>query len=242
MKADLAAEQVNKETGITGGNRPRDCFRLSIYLAFLGAILFISAGRLDWIMGWAFMAVYSFILLIGLMVVPLDPELIEERTQVKEGVKDWDKPITIAGSILYPLTILIVAGLDLRLGWSPEISLSIQIVALIFAASGYGISAWAMSVNKFYARCVRIQGERGHSVISEGPYQIIRHPGYGGQIIFSLSSALALGSLWTLIPSGLFALLLVIRTKLEDDVLQNELSGYKAYTRRVRYHLLPGVW
>jgi protein-S-isoprenylcysteine O-methyltransferase Ste14 len=97
-------------------------------------------------------------------------------------------------------------------------------------------------VNRFYSRFVRIQKERGHRVISSGPYRIIRHPGYLGQIIFSLASALALGSLWALIPAGLFALLLVVRTSLEDRVLQEELEGYKEYTQTVRQRLIPYIW
>jgi len=95
--------------------------------------------------------------------------------------------------------------------------------------------------DKFYGRVVRIQKERGHHVIADGPYHYLRHPGYLGQIIFSLASALALGSLWTLIPSGLFAALLVVRSALEDRTLQEELEGYKEYAQRVRFRLMPRI-
>jgi protein-S-isoprenylcysteine O-methyltransferase Ste14 len=179
---------------------------------------------------------------VGVLVVPLDPELVEERTQIKEGVKDWDKRITVVGSVLYPLAILIVAGLDARYGWSPRVPTAVQLAALAIAAAGNLVSIWATAVNRFYGRFVRIQRERGHVVVSDGPYRYVRHPGYLGQIIFSLASALALGSLWALIPGGLFALLLVARTALEDRTLQEELEGYKAYTRRVRHRLLPQIW
>jgi protein-S-isoprenylcysteine O-methyltransferase Ste14 len=138
--------------------------------------------------------------------------------------------------------ILIVAGLDTRNGWSPSLALIFQFAALTAAAGGNLISIWATSVNKFYSRFVRIQKERGHFAISDGPYRFIRHPGYLGQVIFSLASGLALGSLWALIPGGLFAVLLVLRTALEDRTLQEELQGYKAYTRRVRYRLIPYIW
>jgi protein-S-isoprenylcysteine O-methyltransferase Ste14 len=104
------------------------------------------------------------------------------------------------------------------------------------------MSIWATAVNRFYGRFVRIQRERGHVVISDGPYRYVRHPGYLGQIVFSVASALALGSLWALIPGGLFAVLLVVRTALEDRTLQAELEGYEAYTRRVRHRLVPRIW
>ena len=223
-------------------NLPRILLRLLAFVLILAAILFIAAGRLDWVMGWIYMAMYACVTVIAVLVVPLDPDLIAERTQIKEGVKEWDKRITVIGSVLYPLTILIVAGLDARFGWSPHIPLALQLAALLVAALGNLLSIWATAVNRFYGRFVRIQKERGHSVISDGPYRAIRHPGYLGQIIFSLASALALGSLWALIPCGLFALLLVVRTALEDRTLRDELEGYKAYTRRVRYRLIPYIW
>jgi protein-S-isoprenylcysteine O-methyltransferase Ste14 len=223
-------------------NLPRILLRLLAFVLILAAILFIAAGRLDWVMGWIYMAMYACVTVIAVLVVPLDPDLIAERTQIKEGVKEWDKRITVIGSVLYPLTILIVAGLDARFGWSPHIPLALQLAALLVAALGNLLSIWATAVNRFYGRFVRIQKERGHSVISDGPYRAIRHPGYLGQIIFSLASALALGSLWALIPCGLFALLLVVRTALEDRTLQDELEGYTAYTQRVRHRLIPYVW
>jgi len=212
------------------------------FVLILTAILFIAAGRLDWVMGWIYMAMYACVTAIAVFAVPLDRELIEERTQIKEGVKQWDKRITLIGSVLYPLAILIVAGLDTRKGWSPRFPLTLQFAALAVAAVGNLTSIWATAVNKFYARFVRIQKERGHFVISDGPYRYVRHPGYLGQIIFSPASALALGSLWALIPGSLFAVLLVVRTALEDQTLQDELEGYKEYTRRVRHRLIPHIW
>lgn len=221
---------------------PGILLRLMAFVLILTAILFIAAGRWDWVMGWVYMAMYACVTVIAVLVVPLDPELVEERTQIKEGVKEWDKRITVIGSVLYPLAILIVAGLDTRNGWSLRVPPTLQFAALVVAAVGNLISIWATAVNRFYSRFVRIQKEQGHFVISDGPYQYIRHPGYLGQIIFSLASALALGSLWALIPGSLFAMLLVVRTALEDRTLQDELEGYKEYTRRVRHRLISHIW
>lgn len=226
--------------------RPRTAAQaLPVFLAYLlvlTAILLFARGRWDWTMAWAYMAMYGSLTLIGALVVPLDPGLVEERTHIKEGVKGWDKSITVIGSLFYPFAILIVAGLDARFGWSPQIAVAAQIAALVIAAAGDVTSVWAMAVNRFYSRFVRIQKERGHTPISDGPYRYVRHPGYLGQMIFSLASAPALGSLWALIPGGLFALLLAIRTALEDRMLREELEGYEAYAQRVRYRLIPGIW
>ena len=223
-------------------SKVRISIQLGIFILILAAILMLAAGRWNWIMGWIYIAMYASLTTVSLFIVPLDPELVEERTQIKEGVKEWDKTITVIGSVLYPLAILVVAGLDERFGWSSQISLSLQIAALCFATLGNLISIWATAVNKFYSRFVRIQKERNHVVIADGPYRYVRHPGYIGQIIFSVSSALALGSIWALIPGGLFALLLIVRTLLEDRTLIEELDGYKEYTRIVRYRLVPGIW
>jgi len=237
-----AVEQPNGETDAASGMRLKALIRFGIYILILAAILFASAGRLNWIMGWAYMGVYGTIIVASALVIPIDPEFVEERTQAKEGVKAWDKPLAIIGSVLFPTAMLVVAGLDMRFGWSPQVPLALQIAALVIAALGYLLSVWAMASNKFYSRFVRIQRDRGHTVISDGPYRYVRHPGYAGVIVFDLATAPALSSLWTFIPSVLFALLLVVRTALEDRTLLEELDGYQEYAARVRYRLLPGIW
>jgi protein-S-isoprenylcysteine O-methyltransferase Ste14 len=232
----------NQAEKTEGTSQARLLLRLLAFVLILAAILFVCAGRLDWVMGWVYMGVYAGVTVAGVLLVPLDPELVEERTQIKEGVKEWDRRLTVIGSLLYPLAILVVAGLDERFGWSPQLPLWVQIAALAVAAAGSLLSIWATAVNRFYGRFVRIQKERGHVVISDGPYGTVRHPGYVGQILFSLASAVALGSLWALVPGGLFAALLVVRTALEDRTLREELEGYEAYAGRVRWRLVPYVW
>jgi protein-S-isoprenylcysteine O-methyltransferase Ste14 len=99
-----------------------------------------------------------------------------------------------------------------------------------------------MLTNAFFSCTVRIQEERGHVVVSEGPYRYVRHPGYVGFIVSGLVTPIVLDSLWALVPAALAASLLVFRTSLEDSTLRKELSGYDEYAGRVRYRLLPGVW
>jgi len=242
MEQPVMSNNANGSDNARESSKPRILLRLMAFVLVLTAILIIAAGRWDWVMGWVYMVMYTGVTGVAVLVVPLDPELVEERTQIKEGVKEWDKRLTVLGSVLYPLAILVVAGLDARQGWSPRVPPALQLAALAVAAAGNLISVWAAAVNRFYSRWVRIQKERGHVVVSDGPYRYLRHPGYLGQIVFSLASALALGSLWALIPGGLFAVLLVVRTALEDRTLQEELEGYREYTRRVRHRLIPPIW
>jgi protein-S-isoprenylcysteine O-methyltransferase Ste14 len=96
--------------------------------------------------------------------------------------------------------------------------------------------------NRFFSSVVRIQKDRGHAVVDSGPYEFIRHPGYSGAILYYIALPLALGSFWGLIPAGLTVITTIIRTALEDRMLQNELEGYIGYAKRVRYRLLPGLW
>ena len=207
--------------------------------AFLVAIPLVSAGRLDWVWPWAYLGVGIGILAINMLI--LSPELMAERGQPRENVKDWDKVLT--SLIAFPiLALLIVAGLDERFGWSPEMAVAIHLIGLAFIAVGQGLFTWAMASNIFFSTAVRIQNDRDQTVSSGGPYRYVRHPGYVGMIVSLLATALAFGSLWALIPAGLASCLLVVRTALEDKTLLEELDGYGEYAAQTRYRLLPGVW
>jgi protein-S-isoprenylcysteine O-methyltransferase Ste14 len=116
------------------------------------------------------------------------------------------------------------------------------LISFVLVALGYALSSWAMLSNPFFSGTVRIQGERGHSVATAGPYHYVRHPGYSGWILANLTTPVALGSLWGLLPGLLVVLGFVVRTAMEDRTLQTELDGYKEYTQQVRYRLVPGIW
>jgi len=118
----------------------------------------------------------------------------------------------------------------------------VYVAAYIVLAVACAFSLWAMWTNRFFSSVVRIQTDRGHHVVQGGPYRLIRHPGYVGAILSVLSTAVVLGSLWSLIPAGLTTVLVSVRTALEDATLQRELPGYAEYASKVRYRLLPGVW
>lgn len=138
--------------------------------------------------------------------------------------------------------MLLGAGLDRRFEWSPPLPMQVAAAALAVIALCAVLTIWAMAANRFFSGLVRIQSERGHTTVTGGPYRWLRHPGYAATILADLAAPLVLGSLWALIPGGLTGAIIVIRTALEDRTLQAELAGYREYTRRVRYRLLPGVW
>jgi protein-S-isoprenylcysteine O-methyltransferase Ste14 len=170
--------------------------------------------------------------------------LLAERGKLGKGqnVKSWDKVLAplMAVSISFPL--LIVAGLDHHLGWSPVFPTWLNILGFILIVLGYSLVGWAMAENRFFSGMVRIQTDRGHMVCDGGPYRMVRHPGYAGSILSLLGIVLALGSVWTIIPAIVALIIVVIRTALEDQTLQEELPGYREYVRRVRHRLIPAVF
>jgi protein-S-isoprenylcysteine O-methyltransferase Ste14 len=235
-------EQGNTKNEIARGVRSW-VRREIIGVAMVAVLLFLSAGRLDWVMGWAMVGIYA--LWVGanaLLLIPRNPELLAERAKrQKEGMKTWDKMLlSVVG--LATLVKYILAGLDVRYGWTAQMPLTIQVVALVVAALGYALGTWAMVTNAYFSMIVRIQEDRGHAVVSDGPYRYVRHPGYTGTTAFELVTPIMLGSLWALIPGVLVAVLTVVRTALEDRTLQEELDGYRDYAQQVRYRLLPGIW
>ena len=238
MNTNVSVTQPNEKSELRGKIVKR-LLQVVIQFLLIGVILFVTAGHLDWVWAWAYIGVCVGVLVVNSLVLP--PELIAERGQPRENVKRWDK--AIAGlSILPSLGAPIVAGLDERFGWSPDLALWAHLAALVLLVLGQGLFTWAMVSNKFFSTAVRIQMERDHTVATGGPYRYVRHPGYVGYVLSGLATSLALGSLWALVPSGVTLCLFVVRTALEDRTLQEELDGYKEYARRVRYRLLPGIW
>jgi protein-S-isoprenylcysteine O-methyltransferase Ste14 len=208
---------------------------------FLALLLFLPAGTFGWRKGWLFLMVY---IAANAVVVPyiwrVNPELLLARSRIR-WAKRWDK---ILGWIMIPtvMAIIPVAALDDgRFHWLP-VPQSVCGLGYALFLIGMVVGTWVGAVNKFAEPAVRIQTERGHKVVDTGPYAIVRHPGYVAGVPLFAGIALALGSLWALIPVGLSSCLLVLRTQCEDQTLQGELPGYREYTARVRYKLIPGIW
>ena len=219
--------------------------RFALSFLYGPIVLFSSAGRLDWPQAWAFIIILTLLGIVGLSIIHFkQPDLIAERKKFlkAEGIKKWDKILAPMVGIIGPLSIWIIAGLDERFDWSQRLPLAAEIAAFVLTAGGYAMAVWAMSVNKFFSSVVRIQKERGHTVVSAGPYKFVRHPGYAGAIIAHISTAVLLGSVWALIPAFVVTGLLVTRTILEERTLKAELAGYSDYARKIRYRLIPFLW
>lgn len=221
----------------------RSAIRLGIGVLLLASTLFLSRGSFAWAMAW----VYLGLLVAGMSVTTLllarvHPDLLVERSHIGEGAKPWDKLLAWLMALGILLPTLILAGLDRRWDWTPEPPLGAEIGGAVLYLLGASWICWAMVSNRFFAPIVRIQTDRGHKVAMAGPYRIVRHPGYVGIVVCSLTVPLLLGSLWAFAPAVLQIGVTVLRTTLEDRTLQNELEGYKEYAAQVRYWLLPGVW
>jgi len=234
------SEQVNKQTNsdVIAKGSARFFMSIAIHIC----LLFISAGSIRWFNGWFYIGLFtSIFLFFAILFLKLNPQLLRERMKfVKKDTKPFDRIFYLIFIPLY-FIMLIVSGLDYRYGWSH--------MSFTFFVSGISVyivtvipMIWAMSVNTHFEATVRIQTDRNHKVCNAGPYRFVRHPGYSGMILNCPSIAFILGSYIALIPAAMIAVLIIIRTYLEDNVLQKELEGYKEYAGKTKYRLFPFVW
>jgi protein-S-isoprenylcysteine O-methyltransferase Ste14 len=214
--------------------------KAAIFYIILAVVLFAMSGKLDWAMAWVLLGIFVASYVVNLII--LDPELMAERSGVKEGTKRYDIVLAMFMSGLGMLVVALVAGLDKRFVWSVAMSPPVLVAGVVLILLGCVFVTWAMASNRFFGPVVRIQTERGHTVASAGPYKIVRHPGYLGAALTFLGVPLMLGTLWALIPVFFILVDIVVRTALEDRVLQNELTGYREFAARVKHRLLPGIW
>ena len=220
----------------------RFAIRETMGLLFMGVALFWPAGDISWWPGWALLAVTSaWILATAIVVLRTRPDLLAERLGPRKGAKRWDTTIMSAHGILQ-LGLYVVAGLDRRYGWSGPFPVPAQAAALLVCSLGYGLVVWATGSNAFFSQIVRIQAERGHTVVTAGLYHYVRHPAYVGALLTQLAMPILLSSWWALVVGSADALLMLLRTALEDRTLRAELPGYPEYASHVRYRLFPGLW
>jgi protein-S-isoprenylcysteine O-methyltransferase Ste14 len=214
---------------------------LAVTIIVMAVLLFATAGTLSWPLGWWFIVAFVLCVLVAMAIIwRANPELFTARSRVQPGTKSWDYIfliLVVAGFILMPL----VAGLDFRYGWSAVPGWVVVLGYVLFVLSFAG-QTWPQAVNRHFEPGVRIQQDRGQTVIDTGPYAIVRHPGYISGALLALSIPLMLASWWALVPALVATLALAIRTPLEERTLRAELPGYTEYTQRVRYRWVPGVW
>lgn len=220
---------------------------LQSFLGLIGyaLIIFLAAGTIFWIWGWLLIGlVGAFLAAHPVILVPRNPDLLVERGKGlrAEGVKAWDRWIAGLAAGVMPVLSWVIGGLDFRFGWTGSIKTIWHVVGFFLSILGYGLFLWALASNAYFSEGVRIQGERGHTVATGGPYHYVRHPGYSGAILAQLSTPMLLGSIWALIPSIGSAVFYIMRTHFEDATLIEELPGYLAYTQTTRSKLLPGIW
>jgi protein-S-isoprenylcysteine O-methyltransferase Ste14 len=168
----------------------------------------------------------------------LDDDLAKERFHPPDPGADR---LPLRAVRLIALAHIVVSLLDVRwqLSHVPDL---VRIVGLVGMGISVGLIFRAMMVNRFFSAVIRIQKDRGHHVIDQGVYGVIRHPGYAGMIPSMPFSGLALGS-WLGFAIGLaYSSLMLRRVLFEDGYLRAHLEGYQEYAARVRYRLIPGVW
>jgi protein-S-isoprenylcysteine O-methyltransferase Ste14 len=207
-----------------------------------GLVLVVAAGQFGWSRAWVYIGVVLLAeALSEAIVMIVNPALLSQRgTLMWADTRLFDKVFIV---LWVPLgySSAVVAGLDKRFGWSSLPFATVYAGALL-TALGYVVGTWAMAVNTYFEPTTRVQAERKHQVITSGPYQIVRHPGYVGAILGALAAPLFLGSAWMFAPTAGIVLLFVGRTALEDVALQSELPGYETYAKSTPYRLLPRIW
>lgn len=212
-----------------------------VILAILGGLLFGLAGRVDWPGAWLVMLLVAGLVLSGWVLFRRDPDLFKERLIFAPNVPQWDLLIARGNRILEPIFIA-TAALDAgRFRWS-AVPVVVQVIGAAGVVAAVRVVWWCAATNHFLSARSRIQSDRGHTVVQQGPYRFVRHPMYAARTVLILGVALLLGSWIALVPAAMIALLLVIRTSLEDRMLTMELPGYREYTTLVPARLVPGVW
>jgi protein-S-isoprenylcysteine O-methyltransferase Ste14 len=213
-------------------------FQTAAFLAVMAVALFASAGTLNFVSFWIYLALMATVCTASLVWV--DPGLARER------MRPGGQKLPLALWLFSAAMIIhwAIAGLDRgRYHWSDSVPDWLQAAGLVATAAGFALALWAMVVNRFFSSVVRIQTDRGHRVIDTGPYAIIRHPGYLAGTVIMIASGIALGSWLAEFLIVVCSLpFLMYRAITEDRVLQAELPGYRDYAARVRWRLVPGVW
>ncbi|RUW22645.1 isoprenylcysteine carboxylmethyltransferase family protein [Mesorhizobium sp. M4B.F.Ca.ET.215.01.1.1] len=214
-----------------------------VWFGVMGAVLFLSAGTLNWPGAWVYLVVMiGLSLTLGMSLARRDPGLMNERLSppIQKNQPLVDK-VLLSTLLVAIFAWLALIGLDLRFGWS-AVPLWVLVIGGVILLVGLWICYLTMLENSFAAPVVKIQDERGQHVITTGPYSYVRHPMYAGAILYFAGTALLLGSWWGLASVLFFVGLLAIRTFIEEQALRTGLRGYDDYAANVRYRLIPLVW
>ena len=220
--------------------------RFIVRMSLFALALLWPAGTWNWWEAWVMVGLWLvFGLTIQHYLIHDDPALLSERLKlvpIHKDQKTWDKVLMaiffIAGIALY-----IVPGFDVvRYGWSEPLPLWMKAIAFVIHLPCFYLLVWIMRENTYLAQVVKIDDERGHQVITTGPYAYVRHPMYTTAIILFFAFPVALGSRYALLLAAFLTLILLVRTYLEDRTLHEELDGYAEYAKQTPYRLIPNIW
>ena len=217
--------------------------RFIVGLIFIGAILFGTAGTFNWPEAWVYIVI-QFGWAVGLSVFlwKHDIELLKDRMKfTKKSAKRWDKVLMFV-SLPFYIPYLVIPGFDaVRYQWS-HVPVWAKVACFIVIIASFLWISWIMKENTYLSRFVEIQEERGHKVITTGPYRFVRHPMYISAMMLMIALPTALGSFYALIPLAFIVVFIIVRTSLDDKTLHKELEGYVEYAQKTKYRLLPGIW
>lgn len=223
---------------------PRIILMLLVFIVLMPMLPLLISWQWGWWEAW----IYFTFSVLGFAVSRYlagrkHPDLLVERGKYldHENPELWDKKLAPLMGIL-GAAIPIAAGFDTRFGPSADFGRVIKVIAILFFLVSNTLGTAALMANRFFSGMVRLQTERGHHVVDTGPYHWVRHPGYLGALLTYIATPFLLDSWWTLIPVALTFILIVIRTRLEDNFLKESLEGYRDYASEVRYRLFPGIW
>jgi protein-S-isoprenylcysteine O-methyltransferase Ste14 len=216
--------------------------RIYAQLLVMAAAYFIAAGSLNIGRAWLYFGIAAVTYFVSsLIFIKYNPGLINERAKRRENTKPWDKALLSLYLLIGFLGTHIVAGLDSRFEWSSLDMIYMMPGAVLYIVASI-IQVISMMKNKYFEATVRIQSDREQQVIKDGPYRIVRHPGYASVLLSFAAIPFMIGSLYALICTAAVFIIIFIRTALEDKMLQKELPGYSQYAREVRFRLFPGIW
>ncbi|MDJ1159864.1 isoprenylcysteine carboxylmethyltransferase family protein [Chelatococcus sp. SYSU_G07232] len=216
----------------------------ALWTGGMGAVLFVGAGTILWPAAWIYLAITGFGgLVVGLWLAKHDPGLLAERLSplMQAEQKTWDKVFMVGIVAAWCAWLALIALDAARFSWS-HMPLWLQVPGALLLALSLAVTFLAFRANSFAAPVVKVQRERGHRVVSSGPYAYVRHPMYAGALLFFLGTPLLLGSWYGLAATPLLTMGLAARAVLEERTLRAELQGYAAYAERVRYRFIPMVW
>jgi protein-S-isoprenylcysteine O-methyltransferase Ste14 len=207
-------------------------------------ILFVAAGTIAWVAGWAFLALFfGFTIALSVWLLGHNPGLLTERmTGIgKSDQKRWDKVFFAIANLIFIAWLLVMPLDAVRFGWS-RMPAALQVGGALLLLGSFVLFFLTFRENSYLSPAVRVQSERGHAVVSSGPYHYVRHPMYAAVIPYVLGTSLLLGSWYGMLLGLILVLAVARRAVLEERTLQAELHGYDVYTTQVKYRLVPYLW